>query len=70
MAELKPALTYDRQIERLISEHNLMIADSENAKKIIRKVNYYRLSGYGIGLKQNRDPEYLCALRAALQYAA
>lgn len=57
MAELKPALTCDRQIERLISEHNLMIADSENAKKIIRKVNYYRLSGYGIGLKQNRDPE-------------
>lgn len=57
MTELKPALSYDEQIERLSSVHNLVISDEEKAKDIIKRVNYYRLSGYGIGLKQKDDPE-------------
>ena len=57
MVELKPALSYDEQIDRLYTVHNLTIIDKDKAKAIIKRVNYYRLSGYGIGLKQKRDPE-------------
>lgn len=54
---LKPALTYEEQIERLSHVHNLSIQDSKLAKEILEKVNYYRLSAYGIGLKKNSDSE-------------
>ncbi|MCI6157766.1 MAG: Abi family protein [Peptoniphilaceae bacterium] len=56
--ELKPALNYDDQIRKLRNEHNLSISDDEFAKEILRKVNYYRLSGYGIGLKKFNNKEY------------
>lgn len=55
---LKPALTYDEQILRLIDIHNLKINDEKLAKTILQKVNYYRLSGYGIGLKKANNKEY------------
>ena len=48
--ELKPALTYDQQIDRLIHVHNLTISTPDAAISILKRVNYYRLSGYGIGL--------------------
>ena len=57
MIELKPALSYDQQIERLSIIHNLIIPDKDKAKEILQRVNYYRLSGYGIGLKSNEEPE-------------
>ena len=47
---LKPPMTYDEQIRNLIDKHNLVVADVDRAKEILRTVNYYRLSGYGIGL--------------------
>ena len=34
-----------------------MILDSDSALSILHKVNYYRLSAYGIGLKKDSDPE-------------
>lgn len=60
MGDLKEALTYDEQIERLINVHKLVIIDENAAKDILKKVNYYRLSGYGLGLMnpENRE-EYI-----------
>ena len=55
--ELKPALTYDQQVDRLEKNHNLKISDREFAKKVLKKVNYYRLSGYGVGLKKADNKE-------------
>lgn len=55
--ELKPALTYDEQVVHLRKVHNLTIEDSRKAIEILKHVNYYRLSGYGIGLKQPDDLE-------------
>ncbi len=55
--ELKPALTYDQQIDRLIHVHNLTISTPDAAISILKRVNYYRLSGYGIGLKKSDKPE-------------
>lgn len=54
---LKPALSYNQQIERLKTVHNLTISDEKSALQILEKVNYYRLSAYGIGLKKNSNPE-------------
>ncbi len=50
--DLKPALTYDEQIDRLTNVHNLTISSKDAAISILKRVNYYRLSGYGIGLKK------------------
>lgn len=57
MTELKQALTYDEQIDRLKSVHNLSISDDAAALNILRRVNYYRLSAYGLGLFQKDDKE-------------
>lgn len=60
MSDLKPPLTYDEQIDRLINVHNLNISDRKRAEDILRKTNYYRLSAYGIGLKQpNNNEKYI-----------
>lgn len=55
---LKPALTYDQQIAKLVNGHHLKISNIEFAKEILKKVNYYRLSGYGVGLKNAVNKEY------------
>lgn len=57
VSALKPALTYEQQINRLVQVHNLSIINPDSARKILEKVNYYRLSAYGIGLKKKGDPE-------------
>ena len=54
---LKPALTYNQQIERLKVIHKLTISDDALALRILAQVNYYRLSAYGIGLKKASTPE-------------
>lgn len=54
---LKPALSYDEQIDRLIHYHKLEIDDRGRALTILESVNYYRLSGYGIGLKKRANKE-------------
>lgn len=55
--KLKPALTFEKQISRLEIEHGLIIDDRCEALDILSRVNYYRLSAYGIGLKRRDDPE-------------
>ena len=57
MVDLKKPLTYDEQINHLINTHNLTINDKDTAIKILKKVNYYRLSAYGLGLTQKNDSE-------------
>ena len=57
MHELKPALTYNQQIDRLKNVHNLSITDDAAALEILKKVNYYRLSAYGLGLTKKDDKE-------------
>lgn len=59
MTPLKPALTYEEQLDRLIQVHNLQIGDHEKSIEILSKVNYYRLSAYGIGLHKPDSEEYL-----------
>lgn len=54
---LKKALTYEDQVRRLVEKHSLDISDEKYAESILKKVNYYRLSAYGIGLKQKGDKE-------------
>ena len=56
--ELKPALNYKEQILKLKDDHNLLISDDKFAEEILKKVNYYRLSGYGIGLKKSDNKEH------------
>lgn len=57
MRKLKDALTYEQQVERLKSYHGLQIPNEKFAIQILKRVNYYRLSGYGIGLKDSKDEE-------------
>jgi len=60
MAELKVALTYEQQIERLKTFHNVLIEDDAEALSILKTINYYRLSAYGIGLtKPGNHEEYV-----------
>lgn len=55
--ELKAALTYKQQVDRLKDIHKLEIPSEEKAISILSRINYYRLSAYGIGLKRKNEPE-------------
>ena len=57
MCKLKKALTYDEQVDWLEQFHSLTVNDRSRAIEILKSVNYYRLSGYGIGLKEPTDKE-------------
>lgn len=54
---LKEPKDYEGQVQNLIDKHGLRIDDLCRAKDILSRVNYYRLSAYGIGLKQKDDRE-------------
>lgn len=57
MVELKKPLSYEDQLKRLKVDHNLKIDDDEAATGILKRVNYYRLSAYGLGLMRAGDKE-------------
>ena len=57
MEPLKNPLSYQEQITHLQKKHSLTIANLDEALLILKKVNYYRLSAYGIGLKDSKNPE-------------
>lgn len=60
MADLKQPLSYEDQIDRFRSFHKLVIENDEDAISILKRVNYYRLSAYGIGLtKADNKDEYI-----------
>lgn len=58
MKPLKPPLSYHDQVERLKTQHALIIDDEQSAQDILSHVNYYRLSAYGIGLKRKENLEH------------
>lgn len=57
MKPLKIPLSYEDQVKRLTDEHGLQIDNPQTAIDILGRVNYYRLSAYGIGLKRPDDKE-------------
>ena len=57
MKELKKPLSYEEQIDTLINKHQLTISDSTFALNVLSKIGYYRLSGYGYGLKEKDNKE-------------
>lgn len=52
MEPLKSPRTYQEQI-RILKERNLIINDESFAEAVLSRVNYYRLSAYGLGLHDN-----------------
>ena len=51
--DLKKPLTFDEQLDKLIA-HGMVISDREKAKDILKKVNYYRFTGYALQFR--KDP--------------
>lgn len=49
--DLKKPLTFDEQLDKLVS-HGIVIADREKAKDILKRVNYYRFTGYALQIRQ------------------
>lgn len=57
MEQLKPALTIDEQIDRLI-KRGLIISDFVAAGDFLRNTNYYRFSGYSFLFQKPNDQYY------------
>ncbi len=49
---LKEPLTFDEQLDKLVA-HGIIISDRTKAKDILKKVNYYRFTGYALQFRQN-----------------
>jgi abortive infection bacteriophage resistance protein len=49
---LKPPATFKEQIE-ILKSRGLTIEDEDFAVRTLKKINYYRLSAYGLSLKRN-----------------
>lgn len=50
--ELKKPLTFDEQLHKLES-HGMIIANHEEAKNILKMVNYYRFTGYALQFRKS-----------------
>lgn len=42
---VKPFLTYEKQIEKLVKEKHLLISDSDFAKSVLKNIGYFSLIG-------------------------
>lgn len=51
---IKPPTTFEEQIE-ILKIRGLIIEDEDFAFRILRKINYYRLSSYSLSLKHNDE---------------
>lgn len=51
---LKPPRTFDKQIE-ILRSRNIIINDKERARKILSTVNYYKLTGYALHIKNGQS---------------
>ena len=49
--DLKKPLTFDEQLDKL-DAHGMVISDREKAKDILKKVNYYRFTGYALQFRK------------------
>lgn len=56
-APVKPARSYEEQLQRLSALHGLTVGDPRRAREILSTVNYYRLTTYGKDLRRADDPE-------------
>ncbi len=54
--KVKPATTFKEQVE-LYKSRSLYINDSETAEQTLQRINYYRLTAYGLTLKDPFDKE-------------
>lgn len=52
--QLKPALTFEQQVERL-KQKGMVIKSEDNTLRILKKENYYRISGYGLEFLDTDD---------------
>lgn len=50
--ELKKPLTFDEQLHKLES-HGMIIANYEEAKNVLKTVNYYRFTGYALQFRKS-----------------
>lgn len=50
--DLKKPLTFDEQLDKLAT-HGMIITDREKAKDILKRVNYYRFTGYALQFRQD-----------------
>lgn len=57
MKPLKPAKTYKEQIEHLRNAHGLIVSNETQAISVLSRTNYYRLSAYGLSLRDSQNPE-------------
>lgn len=49
---LKKPLTFEEQIDKLIA-HGIVISNRKEAENILKKVNYYRFTGYALQFRKN-----------------
>ncbi len=54
MEYTKPALTFEQQLDRLISR-GLQVSDRSKALEVLEKISYYRLSAYFIPFQLEKD---------------
>lgn len=52
--DLKKPLSFTDQLQKL-KEHGVVISDEEEAVRILKTVNYYRLTGYALQFR--KDPK-------------
>ena len=50
--DLKKPLTFDEQLDKLAA-YGMIITDREKAKDILKRVNYYRFTGYALQFRQD-----------------
>jgi abortive infection bacteriophage resistance protein len=55
---LKKPTTYQEQIE-ILRSRGLIIEDENHAIEMLKRVSYYRLTAYGLSLKQENSDDYL-----------
>ncbi len=54
---LKPPLTFEKQLEKLINEKNIIIKNKKHVLDFLKHNNYYQISGY-IHLFRNEKIEF------------
>ncbi|MBR2604375.1 MAG: Abi family protein [Clostridia bacterium] len=56
---MKPAKTFEEQIEVLIKEHGLTISDTSSAIEALKRINYYHYRGYYIHWMDTQQQRFL-----------
>ena len=56
--DLKPPLSYEDQVSRLI-EHHVQISSKKDAATFLSRVNYYRLTGYALQFRDKTGQDYV-----------